>query len=69
MFSIDLHTNTVKLFASRNTTDMATGLPAGNAFTSPDNLAIDAKGNIYIVEDEPGGVEDIWFAKDEDNDD
>jgi hypothetical protein len=68
VFSIDLSTNTVKLFASRNTIDMATGLPVGNIFANPDNLAIDADGNIYIVEDQPGGIEDIWFAKDEDND-
>jgi sugar lactone lactonase YvrE len=68
VFAIDLRSNTVKLFADRNTIDMATGLPVGTAFTSPDNLAIDAKGNMYIVEDEPGGVEDIWFAKDENND-
>ena len=32
---------------------------------SPDNLAIDHDGNIYIVEDRNGGVDDdIWFAKD-----
>ncbi|MBL8437624.1 MAG: DUF839 domain-containing protein, partial [Zoogloeaceae bacterium] len=68
VFSIDLETNEVKLFASRNTMDMATGQIAGAAFTNPDNLAIDAKGNIYIVEDQPGGVEDIWFAQDKDND-
>ena len=47
---------------------MVSGLPAGNAFTSPDNLAIDAKGNIYIVEDEPRCVEVVWLAKDEVND-
>lgn len=68
VFSINLASNEVKLFASRNTRDMATGQPAGSAFTNPDNLAIDAKGNIYIVEDQPGGVEDIWFAQDEDED-
>jgi secreted PhoX family phosphatase len=68
VFSIDLSTNTVKLFVDRNTIDMGTGLPVGTAFTSPDNLAIDADGNMYVVEDEPGGVEDIWFAKDENND-
>ena len=68
VFSIDLRSDTVKLFASRDTKDMATGLPAGSAFASPDNLAIDAKGNMYIVEDQPGGVEDIWFVQDENND-
>ncbi|WP_310447747.1 alkaline phosphatase PhoX [Thiobacillus sp.] len=68
VFSIDLRSNTVKLFASRNTLDMATGAPVGTPFTNPDNLAIDADGNIYIVEDQAGGVEDLWFAKDENND-
>ncbi len=68
VFSIDLSSDTVKLFASRDTKDMATGLPVGETFKSPDNLAIDAKGNIYIVEDQPGGVEDIWFTRDENND-
>jgi len=68
VFSIDLTSNTVKLFADRNTKDMATGLPVGISFANPDNIAMDAEGNIYIVEDQPGGVEDIWFAKDENND-
>jgi len=68
VFSIDLTTNEVKLFASRETMDMATGMPAGSAFANPDNLAIDADGNIYIVEDQPGGREDTWFALDEDDD-
>lgn len=68
VFSIDLSSNTVKLFASRDTPDMATDAPAGSAFTNPDNLAIDAEGNIYIIEDQPGGVEDVWFALDENDD-
>lgn len=68
VFSIDLRTNTVKLFADQNTLDMATGQPVGSAFKSPDNLAIDADGNLYIVEDQPGGRQDIWFAKDGNND-
>ena len=68
VFTIDLGSNTVKLFADRNTKNMATGRPVGKFFANPDNLAIDAEGNIYIVEDQPGGVADIWFAKDENND-
>jgi len=68
VFSIDLRRNVVKLFASKETIDMATGYEAGQAFQSPDNLAIDANGNIYIVEDQPGGIEDTWFAVDKDDD-
>ena len=68
VFSIDLRNDVVKLFADQNTMDMATGQPVGSAFKSPDNLAIDADGNIYIVEDQPGGFEDTWFAKDDNND-
>lgn len=68
VFSIDLRNDTVRLFASRDTPDMATGRPAGSAFANPDNLAIDADGNLYIVEDQPGGIEDIWFARDENHD-
>lgn len=59
---------TVKLFASRNTIDQATGLAVGSPFTNPDNLAIDSEGNIYIVEDQGGGLADIWFALDADGD-
>ena len=68
VFSIDLSRMEVKLFVSQATIDMATGSEAGSEFNSPDNLAIDADGNIYIVEDQPGGIEDTWFAVDEDDD-
>lgn len=68
VYSIDLGTSEVKLFADSNTIDMATGLAAGGEFKNADNLAIDAEGNIYIVEDQDGGVEDVWFAKDENRD-
>ena len=68
VFSIDLASNTVKLFASQNTPDSATSASVGAAFQNPDNLAIDSQGNIYIVEDQPGGVGDIWFARDKDDD-
>ena len=68
VYSIDLTINEVKRFVDRTTIDEATGLPVGGALTSPDNLAIDAAGNIYIVEDQPGGLADIWIARDDDRD-
>lgn len=65
VFALDLKNNSIKLFASRNTIDLATGNAVGSGLSNPDNLAIDAEGNIYIVEDRNGGVDnDIWFAKD-----
>jgi secreted PhoX family phosphatase len=68
VYSINLDSREVKLFVSRNTLDKATGIPVGTSLANPDNLAIDAAGNIYIVEDQPAGVADIWFARDADND-
>ena len=64
-YRLDLGENTISAFADRNTSDLATGAPAGEALANPDNLAIDHDGNIYIVEDRAGAVDDdIWFAKD-----
>lgn len=68
VYAINLATNSVSLFASRATTDLATGLAVGTAFTNPDNIAIDADGNIYVIEDQPGGSADIWFGKDTNKD-
>jgi uncharacterized protein len=68
VFSLDLNTNAVSLFASRNTLNALTNTPVGAQFANPDNLAIDADGNIYIIEDQPGGAADIWFAKDTNRD-
>ena len=68
VYSMNLATNTMSVFVNRNTLDLGTGLAVGNALTSPDNLAIDAAGNIYIIEDQPGGSADIWFANDANRD-
>lgn len=68
VYSLNLDTSSVKLFADNNSIDMATGQKAGTAWSNPDNLAIDAAGNIYVIEDQDGGKADIWFAKDSDND-
>lgn len=68
-YVIDLGSNTISVFADRNTIDLATGAAVGNALANPDNLAIDHYGNIYIIEDRSGGVDDdIWFANDTNND-
>jgi uncharacterized protein len=65
VYRLDLASNTISVFANRNTIDLATGLPVGAGLASPDNLALDHDGNLYIVEDRNGGVDDdIWFAKD-----
>ncbi|HAJ71385.1 MAG TPA: phosphatase, partial [Methylophilaceae bacterium] len=61
----NLNTNTLSLFADSNTIDLATGLAVGASFQNPDNIAIDANGNVYIIEDRNGSTDDdIWFAND-----
>jgi secreted PhoX family phosphatase len=65
VYRLDLWNNVITVFANRLTIDLATGVAVGSAFTSPDNLAIDHDGHIYIIEDRGGGVDnDIWFAND-----
>src|SRR5262245_46080842 len=65
VYRLDLKDNTISLLVNRNTIDLGTGSAVGTAFNSPDNLAVDNEGNVYIVEDRGGGVDDdIWFAKD-----
>ena len=64
-YRLDLANQVITIFANRDTIDLATGLPVGSALANQDNLAVDHDGNIYIVEDRNGGVDDdIWFAKD-----
>ena len=64
-YRLDLRSQTIAVFADRNTIDLATGLPVGAALANPDNLAVDHDGYVYIVEDRGGGVDDdIWFARD-----
>jgi secreted PhoX family phosphatase len=65
VYTLNLSTNEVKLFADPSTTDLATGQAVGGGLRNADNLAIDAEGNMYLIEDRDGGVDDdIWFAKD-----
>lgn len=61
----------VRRFASRSTPTNL-GLPGtSGGLNAPDNLAQDALGNIYIVEDSSGSGDeggDIWFARDANGD-
>jgi hypothetical protein len=64
-YRLDLQKQIITVFADQSTIDLATGNAVGSALRSPDNLALDHDGNIYIIEDRAGGVDnDIWFAKD-----
>jgi len=62
----------VREFVSEANTPKNLGMPATTGkINSPDNLAQDALGNIYIIEDAPNGDNvggDIWFARDTNND-
>ena len=62
----------VRVFASETDTPKNKGFaPTTGVLNSPDNLSIDALGNIYIIEDAPNGNAgggDIWFVRDVNND-
>ena len=62
----------VRLMASETATPKNLGYPATTGTVdSPDNLAQDALGNIYIVEDWPNNSNiggDVWFVRDVDGD-
>ena len=65
VYRLDLQSSTISVFANQSTQDLATGVAVSTGLRSPDNLAIDHEGNIYIVEDRNGGIDnDIWFARD-----
>lgn len=65
VYVLDLAGRHISVFADRATTDLATAGPVGAALASPDNLAVDHDGNVYVVEDRNGGVDDdVWFARD-----
>ena len=65
VYTLNLATAEVRLFAAPQSIDLATGLAVGGGLRNADNLAIDHEGHIYIIEDRNGGSDDdIWFAAD-----
>lgn len=62
----------VRVFASESGTPKNLGFaPTSASLNSPDNLAMDALGNIYVVEDAPNGDStggDIWMVRDANGD-
>jgi hypothetical protein len=75
IYSIELLSPTkaiVRVAASETGTPKNLGFPATTGrLNSPDNLAQDALGNIYVIEDAPNGDSvggDIWFMRDTDSD-
>jgi uncharacterized protein len=65
VYALNLSTTEVKLFAAPQSIDLATGNAVGGGLRNADNLAVDAEGHVYIVEDRGGGTDDdLWFAAD-----
>jgi len=62
----------VRQFASAEDTPRNLGFPSTTGvLNSPDNLAQDVLGNIYIIEDSPNSSDvggDVWFGRDTDGD-
>jgi hypothetical protein len=68
VWTVDLADMTIQQFVTRDTIDVSTGVAVGTDLRSPDNIAIDADGNMYIVEDQGVPNADIWMVIDSDND-
>ena len=74
IYSVEMlpnHKAMVRTFASSETPTNVGFAETTGTLDSPDNLAQDALGNIYVIEDAPNGSDvggDIWFVRDVDDD-
>lgn len=68
VWTVDLDSNEIFQLVTRDTIDVATGLAIGTSLTSPDNMAIDNDGNLYIIEDQGVPNADIFQVIDENGD-
>jgi secreted PhoX family phosphatase len=61
----------VRTMASNSTPKNLGFAPTTGTINSPDNIALDSQGNVYVIEDAPNGSPtggDIWFLRDKNND-
>ncbi len=61
----------VRTFVSNDSPKNLGFAPTTGVLNSPDNISMDALGNVYVIEDAPNGSPvggDIWFIRDTNND-
>lgn len=61
----------VRVFGSNATPKNLGHAPTSGLINSPDNIALDSQGNVYVIEDAPNGSStggDIWFFRDKNSD-
>lgn len=68
VWTVDLDSSEIFQLVTRDTIDVATGLAIGEDLRSPDNMAIDNDGNLYIIEDQGVPNADIFQVIDENGD-
>jgi hypothetical protein len=61
----------VRVMADNSTPKNLGFAPTTGTINSPDNISLDAQGNVYVIEDAPNGSAtggDIWFFRDKNSD-
>lgn len=61
----------VRVLANNSTPKNLGYAPTTGVINSPDNIALDSQGNVYVIEDAPNGSAtggDVWFFRDKNSD-